>query len=138
MSSANRNHFTYSFLICLLFPCFVLYSPDQTSRFSKTVESRHPRFHVLMRTPGGEQSNDEGGDTSTGWCQLASGAHSPVPSLLCDDGVLVKQNRALWSLALHTIFSACLLSVENFGQRINLIKRSEKWENKGKSSKETK
>ena len=95
MSSANRNHFTYSFLMCLLFPCFVLYSPDQTSRFSKTAGSRHPHFHVLMRTPGGEQSNDEGGEISTRWCQLESGAHTPVLLLLRDDGVLVKQNRAL-------------------------------------------
>ena len=113
------------------------HSPDQTSRFSKTAGSRHPGFHVLMRTPGGEQSNDEGGESRTRWCRLQSGAHTPAPSLLRDDGVLLKHNSALWSLAFHTVSSACLLSVENYSQRINLIKTSEKRENKGKHSKET-
>lgn len=86
MSSAKRDHFIYSFLIWFFITSSLC--SDQTSRFSKSAESRHAYFHVPTWTLGGREGNDEGGESSTRWYQLNSRAHSPVPSLLHDDGVL--------------------------------------------------
>ena len=58
-------------------------------------------------------------------------------SLLHDGMRKLEMEQDPKSLPSPIISSACLLSVENYSQRINLIKTSEKRENKGKHSKET-
>ena len=100
---------------------------DKLWKILKEIRIPDPLTWLLRNLYAGQEATVRTGHGMTDWFQIGNRVHQGC--------ILLKQSRTLWSLPPSTVSIGCLLPVENFNQRMSLIREVRNIETKENSLK---